>query len=296
MKFVPVSVSRKVSRAALLTRHKSPQILFAAGVVGVVATTVMAARATLQLEDILDDVKKDFDRVDEAVEQAELRDLNYDPQRDRLVIWALGAGKIARLYGPTLLMGTASIACLTGSHVILQNRNNQLTAAYIALDQAYQQYRERVTEKYGPDEMNTYVDVVDEKGKVIKKVQTGPNGYSQYARLFDEINSKQWSAEEGYNLIFVRQQQNWANDMFNARGHIMLNEVYDLLGLSRTEAGFHVGWVLGYNPDENYVDFGLDVDTEAARAFRNGYEPNVWLDFNVQGPVTHLIEKAEARR
>jgi hypothetical protein len=64
-----------------------------------------------------------------------------------------------------------------------------------------------------------------------------------------------------------------------------LNEVYDSLGLERSQAGQIVGWSLDGNGD-GYVDFGIhDIADESNRAFVNGLEHTVFLDFNVDGPI-----------
>lgn len=67
-----------------------------------------------------------------------------------------------------------------------------------------------------------------------------------------------------------------------------MNDVYKSLGLEPTKAGQVVGWIYDpENPDiDNYVDFGIyDVSNERKRAFVNGYERNILLDFNVDGNI-----------
>ena len=83
----------------------------------------------------------------------------------------------------------------------------------------------------------------------------------------------------------------YANDLLKARGRLFLNEVYRMLGIDETKAGQVVGWV--YNPDnptgDNFVDFGIyNMQRERVRAFVNGYEPNILLDFNVDGVIWNL--------
>ena len=92
--------------------------------------------------------------------------------------------------------------------------------------------------------------------------------------------------------MFLNSQQKYANDLLKAQGYLFLNDVYKALGLEPTKAGQIVGWV--YNPDnpvgDNYVDFGIyDVSNERKRAFVNGYEENILLDFNVDGNIWDLM-------
>ena len=92
--------------------------------------------------------------------------------------------------------------------------------------------------------------------------------------------------------MFLRAQQQYANDKLIAQGHLFLNEVYDMLGLPRTKAGAIVGWVYDDNNavGDNFVDFGIyDVHRETARDFVNGYERSILLDFNVDGVIYDLI-------
>jgi hypothetical protein len=89
-------------------------------------------------------------------------------------------------------------------------------------------------------------------------------------------------------------QQNFANDRLRAKGHLLLNDVYDSLGLPRTAAGCVVGWVKGGNGQttagDGYVDFGLfDPETQEIRDFFRGDNGALWLDFNVDGEVYKLI-------
>jgi hypothetical protein len=108
-----------------------------------------------------------------------------------------------------------------------------------------------------------------------------------YARFFDEL-CPDFNRQPEYNFLFVRSVQNFANDMLRARGHLFLNEVYDMLGIPRTGAGQVVGWVL--ENGDGYVDFGVfDGDNAMARNFVNGREGAILLDFNVDGVVHNLI-------
>lgn len=80
--------------------------------------------------------------------------------------------------------------------------------------------------------------------------------------------------------------------MLISRGHLFLNEVYDMLDLPRTKAGQVVGWVYDKNntKGDNYVSFGIyNLLRENSRAFVNGYERAIWIDPNVDGTILDKI-------
>ena len=65
-----------------------------------------------------------------------------------------------------------------------------------------------------------------------------------------------------------------------------------MLGIDRTAAGQQVGWIYDEkNPiGDNYVDFGIyDGNRERNRAFVNGYERTILLDFNVDGYILNKM-------
>ena len=111
---------------------------------------------------------------------------------------------------------------------------------------------------------------------------------SQYARFFDE-GCTGWDKNPEYNLSFLKQQQQYANDLLKSKGYLFLNDVYDMLGIPRTKEGQIVGWV--YKEDnpigDNYVDFGIFA--EHNRGAVNGFEKSILLDFNVDGSIIEHI-------
>lgn len=287
MKFLPDAASRPVAMQLLRAKANSPKLLFGVGVTGMVTSTVLACRATLRLQEVLEQNQGDL-QVAKSLQHREYSE--QDRQRDTAVIYSRTILQIGRLYLPAVGVGALSIACLTKSHNILTERNAGLTAAYIAVDKAFNRYRERVIERYGEDVDQEFryeltdVSVVNDKGKQISTHKfAGPNAESMYARFFDEY-SPNWSKEPEYNLLFLRSQQNYANDLLKARGHIFLNEVYDMLGIDRSRAGAVVGWLISTDGD-NYIDFGFSENGD----FINGREGSILLDFNVDGIIYDKI-------
>ena len=138
---VPKPVLKLVGRPTLLAQAKSPEILLAAGVVGVVTSAVLACRATLKLDEVLQDAEKTRD----AIEIMDRPDYSAtDKTKDLALVKVQTAQKIARMYILPVGLGVVSIGALVGSHRILSTRNAGLAAAYTALDKGFQQYRDRV--------------------------------------------------------------------------------------------------------------------------------------------------------
>ena len=224
-------------------------------------------------------------------------------------LWAVSAFqtgvKVAKLYAPAVAVGVAGVGCVLASHDIMKKRNVALSAAYLTVDKSFKEYKQRVVDRFGEEvekeirygiKAEEIVEtVMDEEGNettVTETVKTmNPTLYSDYARFFDEA-SPCWQNDPEYNLMFLRAQQQYANDLLRAKGRLFLNDVYEMLGIEKTKAGQIVGWVYDReNPNgDNFVDFGIyDMSKERVRAFVNGYETNILLDFNVDGNIWDLM-------
>jgi len=293
LKALATVVANKAARPMLHVQKHSPTILFGAGVVGVVATVVLASRATLRLDEVLDEGDELMAKAQVAHDEAWKGYSEDDFRRDLFLIKLKTAGSVAKLYAPAFILGTLSIAALTGAHLTLSRRNVGLTLAYAGLEKAFREYRDRIVGEIGEDrERELRYDLVEYEvtrntadGPVKEMIKRrGPMGYSIYARLFDQTN-KNWTPEHMHNSYFVQCQQRYANDLLNARGHIFLNEVYKMLGMPESREGCIVGWLKGGNGD-GFVDFGVfSGDELTGFDFASGDEKSVWLDFNVDGPI-----------
>jgi hypothetical protein len=282
MNIIPNAMSRQVFRSALILKKHSPSIMFVGGVVGVVTSTVLACKATLKLPDALTEMQAELDEVKYHVDEPDSKDIAY--------VYAKNIAYIARIYAPAVVVGVVSISSLTGSHIALNKRNAGLTAAYAALSKAYGEYRERISEEFGEQkEKDIYHAALVEKVKSEDGKEeiavVDPNKWSPYARFFDEC-SPNWQKNAELNRLFVQCQQNYANHLLHARGHVFLNEIYDMLGLERSKAGAVVGWVIN-NEGDNYIDFGMYQ--ASSNRFVNGEERTVLLDFNVDGVIYDKI-------
>lgn len=293
---IKAAVNSNAARQLLLLKKNSPTIMFTAGVVGVVGSTVLACKATLKVDEIL----QEHETMKEVVDGVEVQEgySEEDRKRDKVLLMAQTAGKMTRIYAPSIVVGVVSISLLTGSHVTLNRRNANLMAAYAAVDKGFKEYRARVRDELG-DEKDaefrygvpvTKKEVKDGEEKTDEYNLNGdiPFGPSVYARFFDD-SSVNWSREPMYNQFFLNSHQNYFNDRLKARGHVFLNEVYDAIGIPRSKEGAVVGWVYGGEGDD-FIDFGMhNGEYKPSRMFTNGEERSILLDFNVDGVIYDKI-------
>lgn len=297
------AVTSRFGRQVLKLQKHSPIILFAAGTVGMITTVVLASKATLHIEEILDEHRETMEKIncEDIIESEDGETYTADKAaRDKAVLFARTAGKITRLYGPATVTGVLSIAALTGSHVILTNRNVGLAATVAAVSKGFEKYRQRVINEFGSDKDKEFrygavdrnVDYEKRDGTTgTKKVRKAEKGIVDeamiYARWFDEGSDK-FDPTPEYNTMFLLSQQNFWNWKLQQRGHVFLNEVYEALGFKQVAMGQQVGWLKDGDGD-GFIDFGVFDDKQQARDFINCWNDGILLDFNVDGTILDKI-------
>ena len=304
---IMTNLTRKAHKVGFKLKKHSPEILVAVGVAGTVVSTVMACRATLKVNEVLGEAKEKIETIHEVVNNPETAEkyTEEDSKKDLAIVYVQTGVKFVKLYGPSVLLGAASIGCIMTSHRILSKRNVALAAAYATVDRGFKEYRGRVVERFGKEldrelkynikakEIESIVQNEDGTESAVKETinSADPNLNSDYARFFDEYCTG-WTKDPEYNLLFVKHQQNYANDLLKQQGYLFLNDVYKMFGIPATKAGQVVGWVYDPNNEigDNYVDFGIyNLYNEKARDFVNGRERSILLDFNVDGNIWELM-------
>ena len=299
------NVSTTFSKVSVKLKKHSPEILVVAGVVGTVASAVMACHATTKLDSVLEKSKKDIDAIHKCAENEELA-AEYskdDAKKDLTIVYVQAGVKVAKLYAPAVALGTLSIASIVASHNILKKRNVALAAAYATVDKTFKEYRNRVVERFGAEvdkELRYNIKakkfeetVTDPDSGKEKKVKStvdvaapSTNDYAVSLTILVRRTKPIWIT----TLMYLRSQQNLANDKLKANGYLFLSDVYDQLGIKRTKMSQTVGWI--YKPEgnengDNFVDFGiLETNRETEDG---GYEKAILMEFNVDGPILDLI-------
>lgn len=304
-----------------LKKH-SPELFLVGGIAAGVATVVVACKETPKALDIWKEHKENVMKIRDIMGDQgliESREYNEEQgQRDLFIQYVHTGVGFAKTYAPAFALGALSIGCILTSHNVMKKRNLALATAFTALDKSFKGYRSEVVERFG-EEVDKQISLgikpkeveersVDENGNeiVTKKTVDSVNPlamYSPYARFFD-AGCTGWEDNPEYNLMFLRAQEKYANDLLRSRavgqsvGHVFLNEVYDALGIPRSEAGQYVGWVYDPTDDkyDNYISFGIyDVHKENCKDFVNGYEPTILLDFNCDGEIIDRVWKKKKK-
>ena len=298
--------TRLLSSTQYQVKKHSPEILMVAGIAGTIVGTVLACKATTKVSEIIEEKNKNIEDVHTCLEEKPKEYTEEDSKKDLTIIYAQTGVKLFKLYAPAIGVMALSFASIIAGHKVLKKRNIAIAAAYAAIDKGFKQYRKNVIKEFGEgvDQQMRFglkskeIKKKDKDGKTVKETEyyIDPEGnpldnISEYARFFDAA-SENFAKDPEYNMMFLRRQQDYANEMLKARGHLFLNEVYDLLDIPRSKAGQVVGWVYDKNGNtkgDNYVDFGLYRNDQGTRRFVNGLEYNILLDFNVDGVIYDLI-------
>lgn len=304
---IMTKAGRLMHSAGLQIKKHSPEILMVAGIAGTIASTVMACKATTKVSRIIEEKNTTIEQIHTCLEDETIGYTQEDSVKDLTIVYTQTGVKLLKLYGPAIALGALSLTSIVASHHILKKRNIALAAAYAVVDKGFKQYRKNVVERFGEQldkelryniktkEVEEIVTDKNGKEKIEKKtVNVVDPNISEFARFFDEL-CPDYQKNAEFNLMFLRKQQDWANEKLKSQGYLFLNDVYESIGIPKTRAGQVVGWL--YDPKnsehqgDNYVDFGIyDITRESCRNFVNGYERAILLDFNVDGPILEHFE------
>lgn len=300
------------NKGLLYLKKISPELTLAGGIACGIGAVVAGCMASRKVDTVIKDTHDELDDIQNEMDQAkdtEDADLVKELKSDTIHCYVKLGGRLAKLYGPTVFFGMASIGLILASHGILNKRYLGTAAAYKALDEAFKGYRERVASAMGLDaekflfngtkvEKNVKEELEDGSFDVKKgnNLVTQKHKNAPYEFDFNAFTAPTaWSQDVNYINVFLQAQQNYANDLLHAQGHLFLNEVLDMLGLERTPEGQIVGWMLKGDGD-GFVDFGMtsgylrdfETDTDLCKK-------NVHLNFNVDGVIYDMIGRINKR-
>lgn len=220
-----------------VSKH-SPEILTGIGIAGMVATTVLAVKATPKALELIKNEQELAESYNEELTQI-----------DKVkVCW--------KCYIPAAVTGVISITCLIGASSVNTKRNAALTAAYTLSDSALREYREKVVETIGEKKEKTIKDKISEdnikQNPVTKsEVYITDKGDSL---CFEPMSGRYFKSD----IDKIKRAKNNLNekilvDAFNAG--VSLNDFYEEIGLPKTSMGENLGW----NLDTGIIDIYLSA-------------------------------------
>ena len=286
----------------VVTQH-APEICVGAGIVGGTATTVLACKATLKVNEVCASNAEMYAKIEACLECEEVTDDQYneqDAKNDRIALASYTAKTVVRYYGPVVLLGAASVASILCGVNILNKRNMALVAAYTTLDAGFKTYRGRVINELGEDadfrfrtgavQKKIEAEVIDEKtGEVkTKKVKADvlepgiePLDYTiNFCREAIHITDRR---DLSRSRSFIEMCENSLNSVLKAQKYLTLNQARVSLGVPEVWFGQIVGWTLDGTGDD-------EVQLRPRIVFDEELDQNtIILDPNVDGPMFHKI-------
>ena len=181
------SVSGITNKTVMKLKKHSPEILVVAGVVGAIASAVIACKATTKVGKITEEAKDMIDSIHESekngITPAGETYTKEDCQKDLAITYVQTGIKYAKLYAPAVILGSLSITSILASNNILRKRNVALGAAYAAIDKSFKEYRGRVIERFG--EQVDHELKYNIKAKKFEEIETDPETGKQRSRSED---------------------------------------------------------------------------------------------------------------
>lgn len=285
-----------VQQIGMVVYRNKATVATVVGCVGVVGGGILACKATLKVNTVLEENKTNV----EAVKESGISDPTVYRKSLAMAYGKTGL-QLVRLYGPAVFITGISLGSIFYGHNILRSRNLMIAGAYKALTMDYDSYRERVREFIGDadERMVRYnvrkTEIEDEDGNK-REVDFVPIGTGDhYEDEFGNVRSKffcessqYWSEDPEENMAFLLRVQKDMQERLDEKGYLLLNTVYKELDIPESYAGSVCGWIKGYG--SNVVDFGLfQTNHEAVRRFVNGLEPVILLNFNDDGYILDKI-------
>ena len=208
-----------------MAKH-SPEILTGIGIAGMIATTVLAVKAT----------PKALEYIDTATYEKEEP---LTPVETVKACW--------KCYIPAAVTGVTSVACLIGASSVSNRRNAALAAACTLSDTALREYREKVVETIGEKKEQAVRDAVAQE-RIEKKppvqssevILTG-NGETL---CYDWYTSRTFKSD----IDKLKNAVNEINSQMLDEGYVCLNDFYYALGIPNAGIGDTLGW--NYNQDK----------------------------------------------
>lgn len=218
-----------LTNSKLFIKRNSSTILTCVGGVGVVATAVMAVKATPKAITLL--------KQAEEVKGEELTKFE--------VVQVAGP-----TYIPSIVMGTATLGCIFGANILNKRQQASLASAYVLIDNSYKEYRKKVQELYGDD---AHQHVREEIAK--DKYEDYEEESDDDKELFYDDFSRRYFRATQLQVMHAEYQ---VNRNISTKGYARLNDFYEEMDIEPIDGGYELGWTQEACLDiswQEWVDF-----------------------------------------
>lgn len=197
----------------LFLNRNAPTILTVIGAGGVIATSVMAVKATPKALKLLENAREE--------------------KGEELTTWET-VKTAAPLYIPAAITGASTIACIFGANVLNKRNQASLVSAYALLDSTYKKYRAKATELYGEEGDKKIIEEIAKDDLVEEDIHPS----SQLQLFYDTTSMRYFES----TIEDVQKAEFDLNARLLATGYASLNHLYSLLDIPRVDYGDRVGW------------------------------------------------------
>ena len=306
MNNIQEALSAGLHKLAFGLRKVGPEIGTVAGMAGIAVSAIYLYKAVNESKDILAKVKEEVKKLED--EGADEKDIK--------AVKIAGGVAVAKKVAIPVGLAVASSATVLGIHHEMRKENRRLSEVITQTSLAYNALKNEIREQLGDEQADELIygvrkpdkkeikeieensprkdEITDEERKSYRISDGEEITPSPYAVFFDETcNNYTDDPEYNKNTLILLQAQ--LNERLKRIGYVYLNEVYEKLGVEKTEAGHVMGWRYApHDPNhegDNQIDFNMwDIRSRANRRFINGYEPVVLLDFNIDPePIMHQV-------
>lgn len=204
----------------LFIKRNASTILTYAGGVGVVATSILAVKATPKAMKLLEQAKEE--------KGEDLTKLE--------VVKVAGPS-----YIPSIVMGASTLACVFGANIFSKRQQAALISAYTLLDNSYKEYKNKVEELYGGDaNKNIRAEIAKDK-------------YNESDLEWEDDKQLFYDDFSGRYFESTKEKVQYAEYILNKNlavtSYVCLNEFYDLLEIDEIDGGDELGWYSGMLAD-----------------------------------------------
>lgn len=157
---------------------------------------------------------------------------------------------VGPVYIPTILVGSATIACIFGANFLNKRSQASLMSAYALLDSSYKEYKEKVNELYGDEAHNKIKEGIAKDHYEEEDIEL-KDGKELF---FDEFSGRYFES----TIYDVRTAQYNINKDMALQTSVSLNDYYAYLDIPPIEGGDELGWSSGMCFDaywQSWIDF-----------------------------------------